>query len=81
MEKLVKEILQKWSSINESQGAAGASGNPGQSEEDDVDAKLARLMESNIKTTAKQREYTEEEKQLRSRILDYGQVICGDGIA
>lgn len=73
IEKLVTEILEKWSLTQtqiDKEAAAAA-----QVQLEDVDTKLAKLLEANIKTSDKKREYTEEEQKLRSRILeDYGQV-------
>lgn len=73
IEKLVTEILDKWSLTQtqiDKEAAAAA-----QVQLEDVDTKLAKLLEANIKTSDKKREYTEEEQKLRSRILeDYGQV-------
>lgn len=73
IERLVTEILDKWSLTQtqiDKEAAAAA-----QVQLEDVDTKLAKLLEANIKTSDKKREYTEEEQKLRSRILeDYGQV-------
>lgn len=73
IEKLVTEILDKWSLTQtqiDKEAAAAA-----QVQLEDVDTKLAKLLEANIKTSDKKRVYTEEEQKLRSRILeDYGQV-------
>lgn len=75
IEKLVQEILQKWASTH----AEDSSTANGCEEVEDVDAKLAKLLESNIKTNSAQRVHTDEERQLRSRILEeFGQVQVPD---
>lgn len=73
IEKLVAEILEKWSLTKDETDKEAAASN--QAQVDDVDTKLAKLLEANIRTADKKRVYTEEEQKLRARILeDYGQV-------
>lgn len=44
---------------------------------DNVDERLARLLETNVKSSTVQRSYTEEERKIRDAILSqYGQVCC-----
>lgn len=71
------EILEKWSLTKDETDKEAAAANQAQVE--DVDTKLAKLLEANIRTADKKRVYTEEEQKLRARILeDYGQVNLGD---
>lgn len=70
-------MLQKWSLTLQETKAEEATAIKAQ--EDDVETKLSKLLEANIKTNSAQRIYTDEERQLRSRILeDYGQVHVPD---
>ena len=74
LEHLVDEILSKWSLTQDHQDEAGAK-DAANALAEDLDTKLAKLLEANIKTNEKKRIYTEEELKMRSRILeDYGQL-------
>lgn len=70
---MIKEIIDEWEKCEPKSDAA-----PTKSE--DVDAKLARLLENKHITTTVQRQYTEEELRIREQILSqYSQVEYDDG--
>ncbi|XP_055711211.1 coiled-coil domain-containing protein 43 isoform X1 [Phlebotomus papatasi] len=63
-----EEIVNKWTSLN-------AEPPPKKNDVEDVDTRLARLLESNVVTSTVQRRQTSEESQIRSKILaQYSQV-------
>uniref|UniRef100_A0A1B0GGS0 Coiled-coil domain-containing protein 43 n=1 Tax=Lutzomyia longipalpis TaxID=7200 RepID=A0A1B0GGS0_LUTLO len=68
-----EEIVNKWKSFN---------AEPQEEKEiatEDVDTRLARLLESNVVTSTVQRRQTSEESQIRSKILaQYSQVALSD---
>ena len=70
---MIKEITDEWEKCEPKSEAAAT-------ESEDVDAKLARLLENKHITTTVQRQYTEEEKKIREQILaQYSQVEYDDG--
>lgn len=75
LEQLVNEILSKWALTQDESGKEATAAAEAKARLDDVDTKLAKLLEANIRTSDKKRIYTEEEQKMRSRILeDYGQL-------
>lgn len=73
LEIVIKEITDEWEKCEPKSEAAAT-------ESEDVDAKLARLLENKHITTTVQRQYTEEEKKIREQILaQYSQVEYDDG--
>lgn len=76
LENVIKEIIDEWEKCQpKNDAAAGASNGI-----EDVDTKLARLMENKHITTTVQRQYTEEELRIREQILSqYSQVEYDDG--
>lgn len=74
LENVIKEITDEWEKCEPS------SSNAAPLESEDVDAKLARLLENKHITTTVQRQYTEEELRIREQILSqYSQVEYDDG--
>lgn len=70
---MIKEITDEWEKCEPKIEATAT-------ESEDVDAKLARLLENKHITTTVQRQYTEEEKKIREQILSqYSQVEYDDG--
>lgn len=68
MKATAEEIVNKWTSLN-------AEPPPKKNDVEDVDTRLARLLESNVVTSTVQRRQTSEESQIRSKILaQYSQV-------
>lgn len=77
LENVIKEILDEWEKCEPSSDAAACGASNGI---EDVDAKLARLMETKHIATTVQRQYTEEELRIREQILSqYSQVEYDDG--
>lgn len=77
LENVTKEILEEWEKCqpNNNADAAGTANGI-----EDVDAKLARLLETKHIATTVQRQYTEEELRIREQILSqYSQVEYDDG--
>ncbi|XP_055298807.1 coiled-coil domain-containing protein 43 [Sitodiplosis mosellana] len=73
LENVIKEITDEWEKCEPKSEAVAT-------ESEDVDAKLARLLENKHITTTVQRTYTEEEKKIREQILaQYSQVEYDDG--
>lgn len=60
---MCNDILEKWQSSRSEKAI------PQQMSSEDVNVKLAKLLESQSLATTKQREYTEEEKKIRDAIL------------
>lgn len=70
---MIKEITDEWEKCQPQNDVAP-------SEKEDVDAKLARLLETKHIATTVQRHYTEEELRIREQILSqYSQVEYDDG--
>lgn len=73
LENVIKEITDEWDKCQPECDAAPA-------EAEDVDTKLARLLETKHIATTVQRQYTEEELRIREQILSqYSQVEYDDG--
>lgn len=69
---MIKEITNEWDKCQPESDAAPT-------EAEDVDTKLARLLETKHIATTVQRQYTEEEQRLREQILSqYSQVEYDD---
>lgn len=76
LDDVIKEIIDEWEKCQPN--AAGGTTTNGVGE--DVDTKLARLLETKHITTTVQRQYTEEELRIREQILSqYSQVEYDDG--
>lgn len=76
LENVIKEILDEWEKCQPNTDAAAGGSNG----VEDVDTKLARLLETKHITTTVQRQYTEEELRIREQILSqYSQVEYDDG--
>lgn len=74
LEIVTKEIIDEWEKCQPNDAAGTANGI------EDVDAKLARLLETKHIATTVQRQYTEEELRIREQILSqYSQVEYDDG--
>lgn len=71
LENVIKEILDEWEKCAPTVDEPKANG-------EDVDAKLARLLENQHIVTTVQRQYTEEELKIREQILKYSQVEYDD---
>lgn len=72
LDKVIDEIINEWEKNQPSEDAA-----PKQIE--DIDAKLAKLLENKHIATSVQRQYTEEELRIREQILSqYSQVEYDD---
>lgn len=70
---MIKEITEEWEKCVPNTDVAPTA-------TEDVDAKLARLLETKHITTTVQRKYTEEELRIREQILSqYSQVEYDDG--
>lgn len=70
---MIKEIIVEWEKCQPNTETAST-------ESEDVDAKLARLLETKHIATTVQRKYTEEELRIREQILSqYSQVEYDDG--
>lgn len=67
LENVIKEIIDEWEKCAPTVDAPATNG-------EDVDAKLARLLENQHIVTTVQRQYTEEELRVREQILKYSQV-------
>ncbi|XP_072162525.1 uncharacterized protein [Bemisia tabaci] len=68
---LCHEIFEKWLSSN---SATSVDSIKPMEQLDNVDERLARLLETNVKSSTVQRSYTEEERKIRDAILSqYGQ--------
>lgn len=77
LEHVIKEIIDEWEKCQPNKDAAAGGTSNGI---EDVDAKLARLLETKHITTTVQRQYTEEELRIREQILSqYSQVEYDDG--
>lgn len=73
LENVINEITDEWEKCEPKTDEAPT-------ENEDVDAKLARLLENKHITTTVQRQYTEEELRIREQILSqYSQVEYEDG--
>lgn len=73
--KHVKEILSAWADWLPSEDIAAAAAPP----PEDVDVRLARMLESQSLPTTTQRSYTEEERRIREAILaQYSQMSDED---
>lgn len=73
IEKVIGDILDKWQNCQPSTAPAAAK------QIEDVDTKLARLMETQHIATVAQRQYTAEELRIREQILSqYSQVEFED---
>lgn len=71
---MIKEITDEWDKCEPKNDAASTEAS------EDVDAKLARLLETKHIATTVQRKYTEEELRIREQILSqYSQVEYDDG--
>lgn len=77
LENVIKEIIDEWEKCQpDNDAGAGATSNG----IEDVDTKLARLLETKHIATTVQRKYTEEELRIREQILSqYSQVEYDDG--
>lgn len=77
LENVIKEILDEWEKCQPNGDAAAGGASNGI---EDVDTKLARLLETKHIATTVQRQYTEEELRIREQILSqYSQVEYDDG--
>lgn len=77
LDHVIKEIIDEWEKCQPSTDAAAGGASNGV---EDVDTKLARLLETKHITTTVQRQYTEEELRIREQILSqYSQVEYDDG--
>lgn len=77
LEHVIKEIIDEWEKCEPNKDAVAGGTSNGI---EDVDAKLARLLETKHITTTVQRQYTEEELRIREQILSqYSQVEYDDG--
>lgn len=73
LENVIEEITDEWEKCQPQNDVVA-------SEKEDVDAKLARLLETKHIATTVQRNYTEEELRIREQILSqYSQVEYDDG--
>lgn len=73
LENVIKEIIDEWEKCQPKTETTAT-------ESEDVDAKLARLLETKHIATTVQRKYTEEELRIREQILSqYSQVEYDDG--
>lgn len=73
LENVIKEIIGEWEKCQPTAETTST-------ESEDVDAKLARLLETKHLATTVQRKYTEEELRIREQILSqYSQVEYDDG--
>lgn len=74
LEKIINEILEQWEKLHPTDKATTSK------EIEDVDAKLAKLLENKHITTTVQRQYTPEELRIREQILSqYSTVEFDDG--